>query len=269
MDLKKHLRPLEFRATLFLYSYDFRSIMCELLGMSAALPTGLNESIALLQPRGGRSGPHADGWGLAVYDDAAARIFKEALPAAESQCLTFISSYNLMSKIVLAHIRKANPVAHGRTSANTHPFEREFGGRSWVFAHNGRLQSEALETLPLSGRYLPVGETDSERAFCFLLDRIAEAGLASEAEVIETLRSSLGILAGLGELNLLLSDGRSLYAFANKRLHILSRQCEEYGCRQSVALMATNPLTDEPWESLEIGRLYVFRDGKLLDGVRV
>jgi hypothetical protein len=33
--------------------------MCELLGMSALHPTDVNQSVALLRPRGGELGPHA------------------------------------------------------------------------------------------------------------------------------------------------------------------------------------------------------------------
>ncbi len=58
--------------------------MCELLGMSARNPTDVNHSLALLRPRGGELGPHADGWGVAFYEGRAARVFKEPIPAAES-----------------------------------------------------------------------------------------------------------------------------------------------------------------------------------------
>lgn len=41
----------------------------------------------------------------------------------------------LKSRTVIAHIRRANPPEVGRAYANTQPFEREVGGRAWVFAH--------------------------------------------------------------------------------------------------------------------------------------
>ena len=146
--------------------------MCELFGMTASHATDVNRSLALLRPRGGATAPHSDGWGVAFYEGRAARIFKEAVPAADSRCLAFISDYEFKSSTVIAHIRKANPSAFGRSSANTHPFERELGGRSWVFAHNGKLD----DLRPLAarlGRFHPIGETDSELAFCLLLDAIA------------------------------------------------------------------------------------------------
>jgi predicted glutamine amidotransferase len=149
--------------------------MCELLGMSARHPTDVNHSLALLRPRGGEIGPHADGWGVAFYEGRAARVFKEPVPAAESRCLAFIAEYNYQSTLVIGHIRKANPPDIGRSSANTHPFSRELGGRAWVFAHNGKLPGLREDPRFSPGRFQPMGETDSEHAFCFLLDRIASA----------------------------------------------------------------------------------------------
>lgn len=38
--------------------------MCELLGMSANVPTDICFSFTGLMQRGGRTGPHRDGWGI-------------------------------------------------------------------------------------------------------------------------------------------------------------------------------------------------------------
>ena len=48
--------------------------MCELLGMECNVPTDIVFSFSGLRQRGGRTGPHADGWGLAFYDGRAARF---------------------------------------------------------------------------------------------------------------------------------------------------------------------------------------------------
>lgn len=140
--------------------------MCELLGMSALRATSVNHSLALFRPRGGEVGPHADGWGLAFYEGRAARVFKEPIPAAESRCLGFIAEYDFQSPVVIGHIRKVNPAAVGPASANTHPFARELWGRSWVFAHNGRLPGVKEDPRFASRRFRPMGDTDSEQAFC-------------------------------------------------------------------------------------------------------
>jgi len=239
--------------------------MCELLGMCARYPTDVNRSLALLRPRGGELGPHADGWGVGFYEGRAARVFKEPIPAADSRCLGFITEYDFQSAIVIGHIRKANPPEFGRASANTHPFQRELGGRSWVFAHNGKLIGVRDEPRFALGRFRPMGETDSEHAFCFLLDRVAahlgvDGSIASEA-LVRALEAPVRSLADLGELNLLLSDGEHLVAFANRKLHILTRTCVERGCDQSVVMLATTPLTGEAWSPLAMDTLYVFAGG--------
>lgn len=43
--------------------------MCELLGMSANVPTDINFSLKIVLPRGGKTGPHKDGWGITFMKD--------------------------------------------------------------------------------------------------------------------------------------------------------------------------------------------------------
>lgn len=238
--------------------------MCELLGMSAWHATDVNHSLALLRPRGGQIGPHADGWGVAFYEGRAARVFKEPVPAAHSRCLAFIAEYDYRSTIIIGHIRKANPPEFGRTSANTHPFTRELGGRSWTFAHNGKLPGVKEAKRFALRRFRPIGDTDSEHAFCFLLDGIAsatEGGSLNAAELVAVLDEPVAALGALGEFNVLLSDGEHLVAYVNTKLHQVVRACVEHGCDQRVVVLATTPLTDEAWAPLELGRLHVFVDG--------
>ncbi len=240
--------------------------MCELFAMSASEATDVNHSLALLQPRGGAVGPHADGWGVAFYEGRAARIFKEPVPAAESRCLGFITDYDFKSETVIAHIRKANPERFGRTTANTHPFEREWNGRSWVFAHNGKLPGLMASHGQAPRRFQPLGDTDSELAFCLMLDAIAAAGAPvagplAAAEIIARISPLVARLADLGEFNFFLSDGASLIVHAHTRLHQLSRACTSCIGQLQVILLATLPLTDEPWAPLAPGSLHAFVRG--------
>jgi glutamine amidotransferase len=241
--------------------------MCELFAMSASQPTDVNHSLALLRPRGGEAGPHADGWGVAFYEGRAARVFKEPVPAAESRCLAFIAEYDLRSTMVIGHIRKANPERIGRASANTHPFEREWNGRSWVFAHNGMLPGlRENPDFPVR-RFRPLGETDSEYAFCVLLDAIAAShveatkGPCAQA-IVKTLGPLVNRMAELGEFNFVLGNGESLIAHAHTRLYALRRSCRKDGCRQMVVLLATSPLTEESWVQLASGSIHVYANGQ-------
>ncbi|HEU4535811.1 MAG TPA: class II glutamine amidotransferase, partial [Polyangiaceae bacterium] len=56
--------------------------MCELLGMECNVPTDIVFSFTALSLRGGLKGPHGDGWGLALYEGRAARVFLEPESAA-------------------------------------------------------------------------------------------------------------------------------------------------------------------------------------------
>lgn len=241
--------------------------MCELFAMSANRPTDVNHSLALLKPRGGELGPHSDGWGVAFYEGRAARVFKEPAPAAQSHCLAFITDYDFQSTMVIAHIRKANPERIGRATANTHPFEREWNGRSWVFTHNGKLPGLRESPEFSVDRFRPLGETDSEHAFCVLLDAIAAAhadrGADPGAEaIVATIRPLVERMARLGEFNFMLGNGTCLIVHAHTRLHTLRRRCRAQGCRTNVTLLATAPLTDEGWTSLAAGSLHVFANGR-------
>jgi len=244
--------------------------MCELLGMSARYPSALDTSLALFRPRGGEIGPHADGWGLAFFDGRTARIYKEPIPASESQCLEFLQGYGLQSHTVIAHIRKANPPGVGRAYANTHPFEREAGGRSWVFAHNGVLPGIQAYTL---GRYQPMGESDSEWAFCLLMDAIhdclTQTGRLGDIEqTLQCLQPVIAEVNTLDEFNFLLGNGEHLFVHAHSELHLLRRECRIDGCDQRVILIATKPLSDEAWQYLLPNTLLVLKEGEIVREVR-
>lgn len=145
--------------------------MCELLGMSANVPTDICFSFSGLVQRGGGTGPHKDGWGITFYKGLGCRTFKDPLPSIDSPIARLVQDYPIKSCAVVSHIRQAN---RGRVALeNTHPFTRELWGRHWTFAHNGQLRGyRTLKT----GHFRPVGQTDSEQAFCWLLARIPGVG---------------------------------------------------------------------------------------------
>jgi glutamine amidotransferase len=241
--------------------------MCELFAMSARKPSSVNAYLGALGARGGGSGPHADGWGIAWYEGRAASVFKEPEPAAHSPCFSMLTTTRRESALVVAHVRKANPADVGRAWANTHPFEREMGGYSWVFAHNGKLPGIHEDPAFATRRFVPVGDTDSERAFCFLLERLADGqppppGRISSGQLESRLRGADAALSTLGELNFLLSDGFHLIAYATGRLHLLEHPCRSEGCDDAAVWLATEPLTSEEWRPLQRGSLHVFAMGR-------
>jgi glutamine amidotransferase len=254
--------------------------MCELLGMSANVPTDIRFSFAGLMRRGGATGPHADGWGVAFHEGKGCRAFHEAAPSATSPLARFLREHPIRSRNVVAHVRRAN---RGRLAIeNTHPFTRELWGRAWSFAHNGQLKG--VKRLPL-GYDRPVGTTDSEHAFCWLADQLRTrwTRMPGEAALCRAIEELCRRLGGLGTFNALLSDGVRLYAFGNTRLHWVTRRAPfgearlvdeelaaDFAAETSptdvVTIVATHPLTlNEDWRAAEPGALIVFKDGERLE----
>jgi predicted glutamine amidotransferase len=251
--------------------------MCQLLGMNCNTPTDICFSFTGFQARGGLTDHHRDGWGIAFYDGNGVRVFLDAQATIESPIASLVRHYPIRSKNVIAHIRKATRGAVGLE--NTHPFQRELWGRYWIFAHNGHLR----DFLPVfDGSVLPVGATDSERAFCFILQSLRTrfpAGEPSADALYAALRELAHEIGQYGEFNFLLSDGRQLYAHCASRLAYIVRQApfgrahlkdqdlsvdfkEVTTPNDRVALIATAPLTDdEPWQQIARGTLLAFKDG--------
>lgn len=253
--------------------------MCELLGMECNVPTDIVFSFSGLRLRGGKTGPHADGWGLAFYDGRAARVFLDPSPAAESPLARFLSEHPIKTMLAVGHVRRKT---RGPTAvANTHPFVRELWGRHWVFAHNGTLKR--IRRRP-SGRYRPIGDTDSEHAFCALLDGLASRFDAYPPRVKDLWQAVAeigGDLGANGVFNFLLGDGRHLFARCATRLCHIVRKAP-FGVatladddvrvdfsavttpKDRVAIVATTPLTtNETWNLGRPDELWVF-DGGLL-----
>ncbi|MDX9862343.1 MAG: class II glutamine amidotransferase [Rhodospirillales bacterium] len=251
--------------------------MCELFGMSSRLPTTVNRSIAEFARHGGLSGPHSDGWGIAFFDGTDVRLFKEPEPAAESSWIPFVQERSIESSVVISHLRRAT--RGPRALRNTQPFCREMGGRKHVFAHNGFFVG--VDDLDL-GTFRPVGDTDSEVAFCHLLARLQLLQHYSDRtpgpmDVLAVVESVAERLAAMGPANFLYSDGQTMYAHSDRRrgadgtiappgLHILTRECalEGDGEKQSVVLIASQPLSDERWRPVPEGTILVVSEGLVL-----
>ncbi len=252
--------------------------MCELLGMSANVPTDICFSFTGLMQRGGKTGPHRDGWGIAFYEGRGCRTFHDPHPSAESEIALLVQRYAIKSLIVISHIRRAN---RGRICLeNTHPFSRELWGRHWVFAHNGQLRG--VKRLPL-GYYRPIGTTDSEHAFCWLLGRIRDRFPRPPRRPTGLWRCIHELtleLSRLGVFNYLLSDACHLYAHCSTHLSWLTRRAPfgkarlmdadmtvdfqaETTPNDIVTVVATRPLTDnESWTVMRPGALAIFDAGE-------
>lgn len=254
--------------------------MCELLGMECNVPTDIVFSFAGLASRGGKAGPHGDGWGLALYDGKLARTFLEPHPAASSPLATFVREHPIKTLLAIAHVRRKT--RGGLGLANTHPFVRELWGRHFVFAHNGTVKNAFKLKL---GRFKPIGETDSEHAFCALLGALEHEFKdypRSQSDYAAAVARYAGTIGRDGTFNMLLGDGKQLFARCSTKLHYIVRQSpfkratlvdEDLSVdfaamttpNDRVAVVATMPLTrDETWTAGVPNTMWLFRAGKLV-----
>ncbi|MGJ4745322.1 class II glutamine amidotransferase [Leptospira sp. SA-E8] len=252
--------------------------MCELLGMSANVPTDICFSFTGLVQRGGKTGPHKDGWGIAFYEGKGCRVFQDPQASADSQLAELVRTFPIKSNLVISHIRKAN---RGKVDLkNTHPFVRELWGYYWTFAHNGQLKGVKKEPLK---DFAPVGTTDSEYAFCWVLSELKKKFKSrpkNETLLSQEIRKLLSKLRKKGVSNILISDSKYLYAYCSTKLVYITRHApfgeaklidadlsidfrEHAGPKDVVTVLATSPLTqNEIWTSFLPGEFQVWKEGK-------
>jgi len=211
------------------------------------------------------------------------RIVKEAAAAWDSACLQFIEAHDFKNQIVISHIRRASdPTAPSFT--NSYPFARELYGFTHVFAHKGEVLEIFQDRRFEPKYYFPLGDTDSERAFCALMDRFRDgltpATVMDFGTKIALVEKWAREVSKFGIFNFLLSDSRYLYAHRSSRLFYVEHECvsqterlksedltirlaQDANGAQRIAAIATAPLTDdEEWQTLPEARLVAFQAGE-------
>ena len=140
-------------------------------------------------------------------------------------------------------------------------------------------------------RFRPIGDTDSEHAFCALLERLTplwDVGVPALEERLAAVAAYAAELRELGPANFVYTDGDALFAHGHRRmnasgsieppgLYLLCRRCSatadgidltgitvEHHAEQQVALVASVPLSSEGWEALTEGEVVALRDGRLV-----
>lgn len=264
--------------------------MCELFGVSTPVPVRILCSLEEFAKHGGGSHMNRSGWGVAYYEGKDVLLVRQALPAVHNPWIKFLETHGLSSHCTIAHVRHAT---FGEpTLVNTHPFRRELGGRMHIFAHNGSLP-DIEGRLPFEREeFRPVGETDSEHAFCLLLQRLTPLWRAyrgdqpSLAERLDVVTRTAADLRKLGAANFLYSDGDVLFAHGHRRRYdrdgvfgppeppgLWIGETLETAHMFNVSVptaqtrgvtVASVPLTRNGWTPLAEGAVVALRDGALV-----
>lgn len=260
--------------------------MCQLLAMSCQEPASINFSLEGFHARGGRTDEHKDGWGMAFFTGElnGPRLYHDHQPAAWSPLLQEVKAATIKATTVLAHIRKAT---YGDINLrNCHPFSRRLWGQTWAMSHNGDLHHFYPR---LTGDYVPLGETDSERAFCYLLDQLvarfpwaSEWFRPSDTQLFAALNEISAEIACFGNFNLLLSNGDFLFSHCSTKLAYVERRfpfsqaslidaelsmdlSAHNAPTDRMVILATTPLThDEPWVILDKSDTLLLRAGTII-----
>jgi len=264
--------------------------VCELVGMSAQHSANFTFSLKALAEHSDAGGP-SDGWGIAYFDKEDARRIRDTSAAWNSPWTEFVAQTGLTSDLIIAHIR--NLTVGEVALKNTQPFYRVLGGRAHVFAHNGHfpevLTSEKFHT----HNFQRIGDTDSEQAFCLLLEQLRKMWIKGEKapsfeQRWQTFQKYCAQLRPLGPANILYSDSEYLFVHGNRRtqsngqiespgLHWLCRECNESSGEalvsdaltvhteaQKVVLVASVPLTKEKWQPLDEGEMLAVHKGQII-----
>ncbi len=261
--------------------------MCDLLGLSFNIPVTAKISLNVFQQRG-ETNP--DGWGVAFYHDKQVQVIKETQPAVDNKLFDFVEQYP-QTQTLIAHVRRSTRGV--RSYLNTHPFYRllisEHHKREFAFAHNGTLVQEDKFTI---NRFIPIGETDSEHAFCFILESISGRGVEEwnndSFQFVERILRDIN--DGQNTLNCIFSDGEYLFCYSDEndfnnglrfvkqthpfgtvelntpdsQLGSINIQTMHEESAQAGYIISTRILTKELWTEFERGELIVFRNGDVV-----
>lgn len=184
----------------------------EFLGMSFDSPA--SPSIKLYGLKDGTKAP--GGWGFGWYpsDDPAGVVIKNPRAAKESVMRRVLRDWDrFRSSVFLCQLRGA---AKRINQQDTMPFLGRYAGRHWMFSHIGKLSRQVTSELSLGENpfFEPVGNTDSEHAFCWILTQLRESGARTLNKAgWDSVHKLFRTLNQYGPSDFLLSDGNVLVAY--------------------------------------------------------
>jgi glutamine amidotransferase len=191
--------------------------VCRLFGLSGA-PERIRATFWLLEVPDSlveQSRRQPDGTGLGTFEpDCTPRVEKSPIAAYQDE--QFAQEAKRRTSITFnAHVRYASTGA--RSQQDTHPFEQH--GR--MFAHNGVIGDlPKLEAQLGAYRDLVRGETDSERLFALITQRIDAAGGDVGAGITDASRWAAANLP-LFSINLILTTCTDMWALRYPESHDL------------------------------------------------
>jgi transglutaminase-like putative cysteine protease/predicted glutamine amidotransferase len=224
------------------------------------------------------------GWGYGWYpgNEDAATIIKDATAARDSHIIKAMAEWQrFYSTLFICHIRGA---AKNIVQKNIQPFSRSFAGSDWIMLHNGDLENYD-KAFPLGNDPLfePIGTTDSEYIFCWLMQKISQEKIRGLGELDkQQLHQWFLNFNDYGTGNFMLSDGKYLVVYHDKKAFNQLYWCRrtppyeqtvmessdviidlsgDIANKATMMVFANEPLTNEKWEPMKPGEMLVVRRG--------
>ncbi|MDE6789951.1 MAG: class II glutamine amidotransferase, partial [Ruminococcus sp.] len=225
--------------------------MCELFGASLKENEDISGYLSEFFSHGVQ---HPHGWGIYREHHGDFEIVKEAISSIKSVLAKEIARTTEPQKHFMAHIRLAT--AGAVKTENCHPFSGfDTSCRRWTLIHNGTIYA-VNRTFPY--RSAQHGNTDSERVFLYLLDKLNKVRPSNESERFAVADEVVQELSEHNKLNLLISDGEILYVHKNMEgtLFYLKTDNGYY--------FSTKPLGNGVWTEFPTAQLIAFQNGEKL-----
>lgn len=225
--------------------------MCELFGASLKENEDISGYLSEFFSHGSQ---HPHGWGIYREHHGDFEIVKEDVSSIKSTLAKEIVRTTKPQKHFMVHIRLAT--AGAVKIENCHPFMgTDAQGRKWTLIHNGTVYA-VNRTFPY--RSVQHGNTDSERVFLYLLDKLNRVRPSNESERFAVVDEVVQELSERNKLNLLISDGEILYVHKNMEGTLFYLQTE------NGYYFSTRPLDNGDWQEFPTTQLAAFKDGERL-----
>jgi len=228
------------------------------------------------------------GWGFGWYphNNQGAIVAKD--PAArDTRILTeaLMDWEKFRSTVFICKVMKSGK---GYTNHETQPFSRSFAGRDWLFMHKGDLDKNKLQALHSNkSRFLePLGRTDSEIAFCYLLGLMQDSNIRKLADINpEILLVWFEQFDQLGSADMILSDGNTIICYHgtqspssmyytrrkppnkidtfNSDIALIELK-DPRDTYRTALIFSSSPFPQGEWRQMEAGQLLIARRGNIV-----
>ncbi len=227
-------------------------------------------------------------WGLGSYpkDQVTSLVYKQAASSSSNPKKTNTIDWSSFRSSTF--LFKIEDFEHNHVKHDIQPFAKAFAGSEWLFAHSGKLDKVALEKLSEQESRLlePLGRTDSELAFCYLLGKLRETTARSLRDLAPNISLQwISSLDHLGSADIILSDGATLLIYhgqnSKEELYYTRStpphteteiKSEEFSLHftdprdayRSRVLISSEPLSSFEWTKMLPGQLLIVRAGAIV-----